>query len=268
MQGGFFNQLFQWYASLHFEQIYEKVVFSKLLLDLKLPNITKRNFSLQEIIKDEKLENNFTSICLIPLLRFRKLSIHDTVTNMRGSERIAIGFFQYHSLIEKFWSQSFVQIQNSHMLKKAIENDQGDYISMHVRLSDYLENSKTRKFHGLSTPSYYLEAVQFLYDSSNVRKVRLVTDSPKKIQKFMYLLKEKKINVEVIAQNFEVDFLTLTSGQSIIMSNSSFSWWAAYIGNKIRKANIITPYPWFSDEEKEPIDLIPKHWYKIRREIY
>ena len=46
-----------------------------------------------------------------------------------------------------------------------------------------------------------------------------------------------------------------------IISNSSFSWWAAFL-RKDRTAPVFCPDPWFQGM-KDPDSLIPHEWHKV-----
>jgi uncharacterized protein (DUF1919 family) len=65
----------------------------------------------------------------------------------------------------------------------------------------------------------------------------------------------------VCDENFEdyIELFILSKMDGIIMANSTFSWWAAYIGN-IKKA--ICPYPWFKTEIYNKY-IYQKHWFQI-----
>lgn len=55
------------------------------------------------------------------------------------------------------------------------------------------------------------------------------------------------------------DFNLMVGCKALIGANSSFSWWAAYLGDEKKK--VIMPKEWFSDGEKR-IDLLPQ-WQVI-----
>jgi hypothetical protein len=51
--------------------------------------------------------------------------------------------------------------------------------------------------------------------------------------------------------------------ENIIMSNSSFSWWGAWL-NTNKNKTIICPEIWFGPSGPQDIeDLIPNNWLKL-----
>ena len=59
------------------------------------------------------------------------------------------------------------------------------------------------------------------------------------------------------------DFLLMVYSDNIVISNSSFSWWGAYL-NKNPNKTIIAPKNWFGPKGPKDIeDIIPKDWIKI-----
>lgn len=56
------------------------------------------------------------------------------------------------------------------------------------------------------------------------------------------------------------DLNFMTSHKGIIGSNSSFSWWAAYLSAADKK---VFPKQWFSDENHEQFIGIPPEWIRI-----
>ena len=58
------------------------------------------------------------------------------------------------------------------------------------------------------------------------------------------------------------DLNFMASHKSHIIANSSFSWWAAYLGQHQAQI-VIAPKKWFSDETNEKLIGIPKNWIRI-----
>ena len=57
-------------------------------------------------------------------------------------------------------------------------------------------------------------------------------------------------------ENSYIDMQLMSECKSLIIANSSFSWWAAYLGNM--KEMVIAPKTWFNTTPPLPIQL--KEW--------
>ena len=66
-------------------------------------------------------------------------------------------------------------------------------------------------------------------------------------------------------QNEIEDLYAISQCNSVIMSNSTFSWWGAWLGKK--KEKIIFPKPWFGIMGPQDIqDICPNHWMELSYE--
>jgi hypothetical protein len=80
----------------------------------------------------------------------------------------------------------------------------------------------------------------------------------------------KQVLEETPLQEFEIlDFpdinavellVEMSTFQTILISNSTFSWWAAFINTKATR--IYFPSPWFRNSP-DPIELTPDNWVAI-----
>ena len=58
------------------------------------------------------------------------------------------------------------------------------------------------------------------------------------------------------------DMFLMTHCKDLIIANSSFSWWGAWLNTNPDK-KVFAPQKWFTDNLLDTRDLIPESWMKI-----
>lgn len=134
-----------------------------------------------------------------------------------------------------------------------------DYTSVHIRRGDYLST----KF-DICDKDFFNRSLKFL----NKKKVK-----KKDHVLFFSLDKEwvknnfdlKKYNYQIIANKKKPidDFWLMAQSQNIIISNSTFSWWAALLISRNKKKTIICPKYWGNMINYNKIDIYPEDWIKL-----
>jgi hypothetical protein len=117
-------------------------------------------------------------------------------------------------------------------------------VVIHSRRGDYVSNSKTRNFHGYCKDSYYLQAVQKLSEeNSNITHCLISSDDSSYAFKLAEMLGRNGFDCSI---NTQMDPITTLQNLSVykylIGSNSTYSWWIAFLGVKKK---IIFPSEWF-----------------------
>ena len=131
-----------------------------------------------------------------------------------------------------------------------------DPIICHVRRGDYLELNDVI---GVLSFEYYKNALRKLRDKGIAGPVWIVTDSPQMISDVFLLEMQAEIMDEPKGGTAAEIFSVMQSCNHFIISNSTFSWWAAFTSES---SNVVSPKPWFKNL-KEPLDLIPNGWLRI-----
>jgi hypothetical protein len=138
------------------------------------------------------------------------------------------------------------------------------FLAIHVRRGDYFTNPETRKFHGLCSVNYFMTAIGCVQkDIVQLKRVLVFTDSPELV-KSEFGTQEGFVYVSDYGEISELATLKLMSkAQSIVISNSSFSWWGAWLcKQKNPNAIVVAPNPWFSSNQNVS-DLLPQDWVVI-----
>jgi hypothetical protein len=123
----------------------------------------------------------------------------------------------------------------------------GDFIAVHVRRGDY-----DPRYHTLLLSDYYREAIRRLPDLP----IMLFSDDMHEAQKVV----PWHTNT-FHSPNAGYDLAMMTLAKFHIISNSSFAWWGAWLGNSER---VIAPGDWFGPlSPYDTKDLIPDRWEVI-----
>ncbi len=137
-------------------------------------------------------------------------------------------------------------------------NSQGRVLGIHVRRGDYVGNAAI----GSLSVSYYVAAFEELRSRGVTwDSVWIFSDDILLTQnefKDFINVNENLVFVEppLGSHAFE-SMLLLSRCSSLIIANSTFSWWAATLGNP--EKFVVCPSKWFAEME-DPRDLYPQNW--------
>jgi hypothetical protein len=276
LQGGLGNQLFQIAAGTYLKDLLDKdVIFDATLLTKVPKKIRRRDVEVAWLLDTSELKSSsFTTLSNLLLEKYVKNSIlkekdlNDLVLNRVTSRtKVISGYFHNYEYAEKTWPKISLKILGKleESAPKNITNTK--YLAVHFRGGDYLSDEKTRESHGVTGFNYFNNAIKKLITDSNIDKVVIVTDSPDFLRQNLSEFKNININISS-SNNIYEDLAIIANSSGVVMSNSSFSWWGAFIANKISNAKIIAPTPWFTGKIDEPRYLIPKHWSVLERDIF
>lgn len=138
--------------------------------------------------------------------------------------------------------------------KEAFEFEEA--ISLHVRRTDYLEKSKD---HPPCSLEYYQEALSRFNNNLPV----LIFSDDTEWCKEQELFKPDRFMISESDWNL-VDMCLMTMCSHHIISNSTFSWWGAWLSGS---NNVVAPSRWFGDcgytVNNNIDDIIPERWSKI-----
>ena len=165
-----------------------------------------------------------------------------------------------HTIRKKFEFKNSIDGYAAHLMS-LIKSTQS--VSVHIRRGDYLTNKKAALVHGHCEIQYYHQAINLIANSYPGATFFVFSDDPnwaseniKTIRKDIYI-----VSGNTQEKSF-IDMLLMSSCNHNIISNSTFSWWAAWL-NKNLKKTVIAPKRWFLSNRFNAIDLIPNDWVRL-----
>jgi hypothetical protein len=160
-------------------------------------------------------------------------------------------------------------MSNSAIFKDILLASPVNNIAVHIRFGDYLFDAQTKRVHGLSAMSYYVDSVKILQTTHKYDQIVVYSDNPQRAYSdFSRALGSSEIPITMIENSSEYEDLAgMASSKGLVISNSSFSWWAAWIGTQLHGCNVVAPRPWFANPTAADHNLLPKGWIVLDREL-
>lgn len=136
-------------------------------------------------------------------------------------------------------------------------------ITLHLRRGDYLASGANAPL--VASADYARRAIGLLRDLGLELPLRVFSDSPELVREELSDLGESFDFVD--ERRLHSGFSTIkamAAGQAIITSNSSFSWWAAWLMQHERghDTRIVTPRPW-NESGSARADMIGHSWISL-----
>lgn len=258
LKGGLANIMFQVAASHHISFIKETdcyfLNFSQILLNLK--NYYKNSYTDEYRLFLPLKEGFPTNQLKTYFYPFHYDNFLPTEENF-----IIDGFFQS----EKYFLKSKNKILNLFKIPENIENYINknyssilgeETVSIHVRRGDYL---RFPDHHPVQTQEYYKQAVLTIEKSKQIKNILIFSDD------INWCKKELAFNKAVYIENEKdyVELFLMSKCYNNIISNSSFSWWGAWLNQNPNKL-VIAPKKWFGKQiNHNTKDLLPQDWISI-----
>lgn len=132
-------------------------------------------------------------------------------------------------------------------------------VAVHVRRGDYVEDARILSRHGICRRDYYEAAMNLLRVEAGECRFFVFSDDVDRVQEEFAGLQGLTY---VRGNSQEEDLHLMASCRHIVIANSTFSWWAAWL-NRNQDKIVIAPLQWFGPELMEKLDtrdLLPPDW--------
>lgn len=134
-------------------------------------------------------------------------------------------------------------------------------VAVHVRRGDYLTN----EYMGNVPEDYYLRALEMLLQLVGNFRILLFSDDPNVLsaRKFLSEWRDQIRLVEPPPNSRPIESLNLMARcDHVVMANSSFSWWGAWLGERSGRT-VIYPRPWLKGAWVDDRDLALPGWISL-----
>jgi hypothetical protein len=299
INGGLGNQLFQYAFGRNLSILFN----TELLLYIEdykynwLRNFELNHFNIKgRVIGNKELDklNNDKKIVKITESRggheSNILKLQDNAFysgNWQTSRYFETNFDMFHN---DFNINTFPSVEDSVVLQKILSSNS---ICIHIRRGDYITRKSTFiKYGSVCNIDYYMTGVRYIIDKVKDPSFFVFSDDIQwakqnlKIETPVYFIdhnySRKHYNLEkyylfrnslILFKKFYKDLafqdLRLMSNcKHFIISNSTFSWWGAWLASNKEKI-VIAPGVWSNDFQNDQIipqssdHIIPENWIKI-----
>lgn len=131
-------------------------------------------------------------------------------------------------------------------------------VGVHVRRGDYAHDPTIAAVHGALPLAYYDAAAAWLTARLESPSFFVFSDDPTWAREHLRLPGPTRVVDEAAGLPPAVDQRLLAACRHFVVANSTFSWWAAWLGASPDKF-VVAPRHWFADRPT-PAGLLPASW--------
>lgn len=260
-QGGLGNQIFQYFF---YKYVEERIDHDVRYIDCKKGN----NHNGFEILNYFAIEMRKAPWYIQLDFRIRELfkfrgpfSLKESGENeiKTTKQKYYVGYWQN----KRFFEDSSIEFKkltlserNNNVLKEILNTNS---IAIHVRRGDYLYPQYVHIYGGICTIDYYQKALDICIGKMPKPSFFIFSDDIAWTKKNLEI--EGAVYISWNNGDDSIfDLYLMSHAKAIIMANSTFSFWGAYINNPQKL--VVYPKKWYNSVFQTP-DIFPKEWLGI-----
>lgn len=136
-------------------------------------------------------------------------------------------------------------------------------VGLHVRRGDFVSLNEAAQVHGLCSIDYYRRAIDLVRQRCPECRFLVFSNDPEWARAELPL-DASAVFVTGNERQPEHDLTLMSACRHHIIANSSFSWWAAWLGHSPEQI-VIAPSPWYASQKLDARDLAVARWQYINR---
>ncbi|MBT8517331.1 alpha-1,2-fucosyltransferase [Polynucleobacter paneuropaeus] len=285
LSGGLGNQLFQ-YAAAKALAVKNKTELMLDISELKKPkkSVTYREFELSNFHCDATISKP-PGITGLPRFKhyghllnwcgkwkflIEKKSAYRPDFLDQGDQNFLIGFWQSYKYFESISDILFSDFSPKNPLsdlsqKILFQIQASQAVGVHIRRGDYVSLDSAKNHHGSLSMKYYEESIAIIKNECPNAFFYFFSDDPQWCKThFNYLNDDYSVISHNGGGDAWQDLILMSWCPQLIIANSSFSWWAAWLGDRRFQGlprKVIAPSQWFLEFSLNDLaHRIPSHW--------
>jgi hypothetical protein len=244
LQGGLGNQMFQIATAMAYaEKTNKKFIMDINISELVGLSIRKTYWNKIHVEHDDKIDTYNWKEIKEANFAFNDLPIEPGNVKLTGYFQSARYFEdQRNAIVGKF-------VMCNHVTRK-------DTISIHIRRTDYIGLN----FYAELNKEYFQAAIQYVQSFYSQHLTLVIFSDDLDWVKKSGWFSDFQVQFYDEPGDYE-QLIAMSQCEHHVMANSSYSWWAVYLGNQT--GITVAPKQWFLDSNINTNDLYLPNWIKM-----
>jgi hypothetical protein len=176
------------------------------------------------------------------------------------SSPILYGYWQG----EMFFSEASTVIKNLFSfplsrLPDQVRKRSSQTVAVHVRRGDYVADPIARRYHFICDEGWYFNAINHMRSLVSDLEFTIYSDDRMWATKTFCSIPNCLIAPPSYNDEAWVDMARMSAADHFIISNSTYSWWSSYLGEKSNSITVAPRY-WFPNKRTEDLPIARAHW--------
>lgn len=277
LSGGLGNQLFQYSYGCYLE----RAKLGKVLYDVSYyKRFSDRKMRLNRFELNLPTSNSVVNRLMYDIDNSRRYRIpRGLIKAIKGNRYHTIKesgcIIDYDMAIRRghcfvgYWQNiEYAEVAKSYLkekMKDAIKNihlvSSNEVCALHARRGDYVR-ADVRNRLGVLDESYYLKAVEIMRECFGVMRVIVFSDDIDYAKQLSMKIPTSSAADKEILDDDMTTFMAIMQCKYHIISNSTFSWWAAYLAD-MRDGHVIMPKKWSKYDSDKSYRLRCEGWQML-----
>jgi len=184
--------------------------------------------------------------------------------NLNISPRIVSGYWQrpsYFADCEDDIRRVF-SFRSTRPIYNLIDSTDLPVVAIHVRRGDYVSDPVASELHLVCDAQWYNNTWDFVRNELGDCQALVFSDDPQWARENLRLSGKVFYVSNDSEQEPWVDMALMSQCDHFIISNSTFSWWAAYLAKSPTK-RVYAPKYWFRGQETATLGICPSTWHLL-----